>query len=110
MLFAAGGLVSIVAIGFWLFCIFDVLTAPAEHVRNLQKVLWVLIVLVGVEFGGIFWLLYGRPKVNAPAGARLAPRPASRRPDNRRSIGPDDDVDFLRSLNKPRDDGDAPAR
>lgn len=107
MLFAAGGVVGIISIGFWLFCIFDVLTAPAEHVRNLQKVLWVLIVLVGVEFGGIFWLIYGRPKVGVTAGAR----PAGRSAGNRRTLAPDDDVDFLRSLNKPRrDDGDAPAR
>ena len=106
MLFAAGGLVGILSIGFWLFCIFDVLTAPAEHVRNLQKVLWVLIVLVGVEFGGIFWLVYGRPKVGVAAGARAAGPSAA----GRRTVAPDDDVDFLRSLNKPRDDGDAPAR
>lgn len=106
MLFAAGGLLGVISIGFWLFCIFDVLTAPAQHVRNLQKVLWVLIVLIGVEFGGIFWLIYGRPKVGVVAGARPSRRPAT----GRRVVAPDDDVDFLRSLNKPRDDGDAPAR
>ena len=105
MLFAAGGVVGLLAIGFWIFGLIDVVTAPAAQVRNLQKVVWVIIVLIGLEFGVVGWLIYGRPRERVPAGV-----PPLRRSPGRRVVAPDDDVDFLRSLNKPRDDGDGLVR
>lgn len=104
MLFAAGGVVGIVALGFWLFSLVDVITAPPAQVRNLQKVVWVVIVLVGVEVGAVFWFFFGRPTTRVAATSGPLGRPS------RRVVAPDDDADFLRSLNKPHDDGGASAR
>ena len=94
------GLLGLVAIGVWLFAVFDVVTARADQVRNLQKVLWVLIVLFGVEVGAVCYLFYGRPRPvmagTARPGAGTGRRPAGR------ASAPDDDVEFLRSLNPKR--------
>ncbi|WP_285776630.1 PLDc N-terminal domain-containing protein [Microtetraspora sp. NBRC 13810] len=83
-------------LAFWLYCLFDVITTPDNETRNLPKVLWVLIVVVVVGFGGLLWLLLGRPR---GTGATQAPpeRPAAR-PEGPR--GPDDDPDFLRDLER----------
>ncbi|MCG5215139.1 PLDc N-terminal domain-containing protein [Streptosporangium sp. KLBMP 9127] len=82
-------------LAFWLYCLFDVITTPDQETRNLPKILWVLIVVLLVVIGGLFWLLLGRPRdprAPAPApgdgSAQQAPR------------GPDDDPDFLKDLDR----------
>ncbi|WP_412737123.1 PLD nuclease N-terminal domain-containing protein [Krasilnikovia sp. MM14-A1259] len=64
----------------------------ADRVRNLPRALWVLIVLLVPLFGPIAYYLWGRPlpapHEGGPARGHTA-RPAS----------PDDDPDFLRTMN-----------
>lgn len=121
MLFFAGGIVGLVAIAVWLFGLFDALTAPAAEVRTMQKPLWVLVVLLGLDIGAVLWLIFGRPRAGVvgmeqrdrrtdPWGGAFE---RQRRDGSRRKVvAPDDDIDFLRSLNKPQsgDDGPTPAR
>jgi hypothetical protein len=112
MTFLGLGLVGLLALGVWIFTLIDVLVTPAAEVRHLQKVLWFLIVLLvlpGFEIIGIvLWFVFGRPRVSVPAGQ--APlgrvRPGTRGPANRgpqRGVGPDDDIEFLRGLNRKPD-------
>lgn len=111
MLFLGGGFIGLIFLGAWLFALFDAVTAPADQVRNLQKVLWVLIVLFFLEFGAAAWFLFGRPRANAagaPArsgtgwsGTGWTVPGGSGRSAARRPIAPDDDPEFLRSLNRP---------
>ena len=100
MTFLGLGLLGLIFLGVWVFALLDVLVTPAEEVRNLQKVLWFLIVLLvlpGFEvIGVVLWFMFGRPKTKATT---LVGRGASRS----RGMGPDDDADFLRSLNRPPD-------
>jgi len=58
---AIDGLLSILFLGFWLFCLFDVITTDQASVRNLPKILWVLVVAVLFALGGLLWILLGRP-------------------------------------------------
>ena len=105
MVFLGLGFFELLFLGIWIFALVDVLLTPAEEVRNLQKVLWFLIVLLGFEVvGAAFWFVYGRPRSSVPAG-RVAPGSGTARARSgpRRSVAPDDDVDFLRSLNHPPD-------
>ena len=106
MLFVGSGFIGLIALGVWLFALVDVITAQAAQVRNLQKVVWVLIVLFGLEIGAVLYLIYGRPKVAAGTRSRLVPSPG--RGPARRTGAPDDDIDFLRSLNRRPTDPDGP--
>jgi hypothetical protein len=58
----------------------------ADRVRNMPRALWILVILLVPIAGPIAYLVWGRPV--ARASRRAAPRPSS----------PDDDPDFLRSM------------
>lgn len=136
MFFFAGGALGLIAIGVWLFALIDAALSPPAGVRYLQKVLWVVIVLLLLDIGAVLWFLFGRPRVGAPGQRAVepdgstagpwgrgglggvspgagVPRPGSvpgRRPAGRpRPVAPDDDPDFLRSLDdRHRDDRPGP--
>jgi len=61
-------LLALVALGLWLFALFDVITTDSSLCRNLPKLLWVLLVVVLFDIGAVAWLLLGRPQ---RAGAQL---------------------------------------
>lgn len=94
-------IIGLALLGFWLYCLFDVITTPQDAVRNMPKLIWVLTVVLLAGLGGVFWLLLGRPKATlaapqtggAPETRQWPPRPAAPR-------GPDDDPEFLRTLDR----------
>src|ERR1700712_4171498 len=97
MLLKLGGLFFLVSVIFWLWAIFDSITAEDKRVRNLPKWAWVVTVLVFLEFGALAWVLLGRPRpLRGPGSAMGGARSPGRGP-----VGPDDDPDFLRNLRKP---------
>ena len=63
----------------------------ADRVRNMPRALWILVILFVPLVGPLAYFLWGRP--------RPAPREGGpvRRP-SRRPAAPDDDPDFLRSV------------
>jgi hypothetical protein len=112
-----GGLLSLLVIGLWVFCVIDALTTPEEAVRNLPKLAWVFIVLIP-PVGPIAWLIGGRPTgtqngLPGQGNRRRAPWPASRTagfPEYERPrVGgaPDDDSVFLDRLRSEKDQADA---
>ena len=84
------------------FCVLDVVTTPEQHVRNLPKLVWLLLVVVLPIVGGIAWLVGGRPQRSTPAGGLpyKADRgfPEYERPGRATAANPDDDEAFLRGL------------
>ena len=93
-------LLVLAAIGVTIYAAIDCFRSDDAEVRSMPKPLWLLVIVVLPLFGGVFWLLLGRgPSTGPPATRRL------------RTIGPDDDPDFLRTIKplKPprtRDDDD----
>ena len=80
------------AIGVTIYAVVDCLRSADAEIRGLPKPLWLLVILAIPLFGGILWIVLGR-----------TPRPGARIGSQRlRTSGPDDDPDFLRSLNRPR--------
>ena len=73
------------------YCLIDLWQADSARVRLLPKALWALVIVVLPLFGGVAWLLAGRPQAMGRGGGRGAGGPSSPR-------GPDDDPDFLRGL------------
>jgi Phospholipase_D-nuclease N-terminal len=64
-LFDAGGLILVGLLLFWFWAIYDVVTTEPSQVRNLPKVMWVVVVLLlsplALDLGPILWMLLGRP-------------------------------------------------
>jgi len=94
MLLRGGGIVTVILIFFWVYCIFDVISTDEMLCRNLPKTAWLIVVIVLPDVGGLAWLLLGRP---AHAGFRIGDTTARRSG----SRGPDDDPSFGRSMYTP---------
>lgn len=76
----------------WIYAFVDCLNTPEREVRKLPKVVWVIVILLfgQVLLGPVAWFIAGRPRRNAPYGAT--------RPDERQWVAPDDNPEFLKSL------------
>jgi hypothetical protein len=88
---AARGVVGLVLLGLWLYCIIDVITTEESTVRNLPKLLWLVIVIFLPSIGSIIWLIAGRPekasfRIGDP-GYRPTKRPLA--PEDRPDFGVD---------------------
>lgn len=105
-----GALFTLLSIVLWVYAFFDALTSPVDEVRNLHKYLWVVLIVLFPLVASLFWLYFGRPRAPVPDPADTTMDPASaedldpsdfQQPTDRGGpLGPDDDPDFLRGLNK----------
>lgn len=125
-------IVPLLFFSFLLYCILDVVLTAEDRVKNLPKLVWLLLVVLLPVIGGVAWLLAGRPEGTgrAPGGqigrsgpahprhpANQQPRSSGRSPASPRSRssraprGPDDDPEFIRQLEQRlrRRDDDPPA-
>jgi Phospholipase_D-nuclease N-terminal len=92
----------LLVLALWIYTFIDCLNTPGNEVRNLPKPAWIaIIVLFGsVLFGPLAWLLAGRPRgrtVLTAGGGQGGPRPRGGG-----WVAPDDNPDFLRSLDEDR--------
>ena len=102
MIYLGGGLVGILLVALWVYCIFDVISTDESLMRNMPKILWLVVVILLPTVGGVAWLLLGRPigaglrpgDTTPYRPPRPAPRPAPR------SLAPDDDPTFLARLDE----------
>jgi hypothetical protein len=98
----ADGVLGLLLLGLWIFCIIDVITTDDVLIRNLQKPLWLLIVIFLFDLGAILWLIAGRPweqTSRRPAEAGPMPEfPEYDRPGRFAASNPDDDEAFLRQV------------
>ena len=82
------------------WCLIEAISTPRELVRNLDKTIWIILIVLLPLVGSIAWLVAGRPQRQASSGSQWrmgSGFPEDSRP--RRGTGaPDDDPDFLRSI------------
>jgi hypothetical protein len=101
-----GGLIALAVLALWAYCIFDVIASDEGQIRNLPKIVWLLVVIFVPTIGSIAWLLLGRPeRAGAPGDSTYRAEPHGRRVDRStpRSLGviaPDDDPRFLAELDE----------
>ena len=88
MLLFEEGLIPVLMLALWIYCIFDVIASDEVLIRNLPKGIWLMIVIFLPDIGSLAWLLLGRPLY---AGWR--PGDTTRRTP-KRAIGPEDRDDF----------------
>ncbi len=89
-----GGLLGLALLALWVYCILDVIAADESLVRNMPKLLWLIVVIIVPTVGAVAWLALGRPlKVG------LRPGDASYR-RARPPIGPEDSPHFISRLDE----------
>lgn len=92
---------GVVTFALWVFCLVDAIGAPAERVRNLPKVAWVILILLFPLIGSIAWLVAGRPEGTARRARheRAQPDfPEYDRPGRAAAADPEKDAEFLRQV------------
>ena len=77
-----------------IFCIIDCIQSEEHEVRNLPKVVWVLLILIAPVVGPVAWFVAGRPRPARPVAGPQRPA-VPRRPS-----APDDDPMFLAGLDR----------
>jgi hypothetical protein len=86
----------------FVFCLVDVIQTPERNIRNLSKVIWLLLVLFFPFVGSVAWLVAGRPESGprreSPHERRTADFPEYDRPGRASSADPDSDDAFLRQV------------
>jgi hypothetical protein len=84
-------LIVVIVVVLSVYTLFDVLAADRHRVRGMPKPLWAVLAFLPL-IGPGFWLALGRPQ--SPRG----PTPGQQR----RTLAPDDDPDFLWKLDRKR--------
>jgi hypothetical protein len=106
-----GALFVLFAGGFWLYCLADVALTPSDECPRLPKAAWVAVVAGTFVIGAAVWLAVRRPaQLAGRPGYGRRPgkgKPAREEPVRRASpavsaVGPDDDPEFLHSLDRAR--------
>ncbi|MEO6606249.1 MAG: PLD nuclease N-terminal domain-containing protein [Aeromicrobium sp.] len=95
------GLIGLITLGLWIFCLIDAITTDESSCRNLGKVMWIVLIIFLPLVGSIAWLIAGRPQEarSVPYKGNYGPVVSDReRPGWHPSSSPDDDQDFLRSV------------
>jgi hypothetical protein len=96
-----GGAGVVLELVLLIYCLLNVITTPAEQMRNLSKGVWLVLVIVLPLVGGIAWLVAGRPVSPArsvPYKGNTGVLPEYDRPGRAMAANPDDDEAFLRAL------------
>ncbi len=95
-------LLGVATFALWVFCLVDAIGSPADRIRNLPKVAWVLLILFFPFVGSIAWLVAGRPDdgVSRRSAYEREARgfPEYDRPGRAASVDPEKDAEFLRQV------------
>lgn len=95
-------LLGIVGFALWVFCLVDAIGSPADRIRHLPKVAWILLILFFPFIGSIAWLVAGRPQrgvARRSAHEREVPQfPEYDRPGRAAAVDPAKDEEFLRGV------------
>ena len=99
-----GGLLALALLALWVYCILDVIATEEAMMRNLSKVLWLIIVILLPTIGSLAWLLLGRPENAGYRPGDTTPRETKPRPSLPRSrprpLGPEDSPEFIADLDE----------
>ena len=79
------------------YALFSCIQTPDEDVPHLPKFVWIVLIVFVPFVGPIVWLLMSRTQAVRRDAAERPHRPAGR------PVAPDDDPDFLKSLDRYRD-------
>ena len=90
---------SVVALGVWVYALFDVIGSDSGSIRLLPKPVWTVIVLLLPKFGALLWFALGRPRRDPDTITPTGPPPLFpeyEHPGRARASTPEEDEEFLR--------------
>jgi hypothetical protein len=112
----SGALFALFMMGFWLYCLTDAILTPAADCRGMSKPTWIAVIALTFIGGAVAWLIVREPRRDDPgeghfrterwtdADDAVARHPAGRArgtgTGRRAPKGPDDDLEFLRALDR----------
>ena len=96
-MFFGGGLVGLATLVLFVYCVLDLIATDEALIRNLPKMVWLLVIIFIPIVGPTAWLLLGRPERAGFRPGDTSPRP------QRRAIGPEDSPEFIAELNSDAD-------
>ncbi|WP_148612402.1 PLDc N-terminal domain-containing protein [Nocardioides rubriscoriae] len=95
-------LFGVVTFCLWVYCLVEVIQTPEGSIRNLPKVVWLLLVLLFPFVGSVAWLVAGRPDHGpgrvSPYERRAPQFPEYDRPGRAAAVDPARDEEFLRQV------------
>jgi hypothetical protein len=74
-----GGLLGLALLGFWLWALLDCIMSPRDEVRNLPKLVWLLLIILLWVIGAAAWVFLGR-RPRSQRQPRAFDREGTRRP------------------------------
>lgn len=98
------GVLGLIVLGLWIFCLIDVITTDEYACRNLSKMVWLLLVLFLPFIGSVAWLVAGRPESSSTSSMPYKGNyghPSfsyDERPVRPVASNPEDDEEYLRGL------------
>ncbi len=95
---------TVLAVVFVVAALADASTISRDRVRSLPRWTWILIILFIPVIGAILWFMLGRERAAKNSSGRTRGGRNARGQSSPRVVAPDDDIDFLRSLNVDRPD------
>lgn len=98
------GVLGLIVLGLWVFCLIDVITTDEYACRNLGKTVWLLLVLFLPFIGSVAWLVAGRPESSPTSSMPYKGNHGhpsftyDERPVRPAASNPEDDEAYLRGL------------
>ena len=122
----SGALLALFMMGFWLYCLTDAILTPPAECRGMPKSAWIVVITLTFIGGAVAWLIVREPLRSPPVSLASAPHPddpgdryfrsrrwtgtddavarhpagRARTPGATMPLGPDDDPEFLRALDR----------
>lgn len=84
----------LVSVGVMIYALIEAISTPSDRTRIMPKGLWIVVIILIPLIGGVLWLLFGNENsylASTVQGFQKKSGPA-------RPTSPDDDEEFLRSL------------
>ncbi|MFF6811624.1 PLD nuclease N-terminal domain-containing protein [Streptomyces sp. NPDC012403] len=99
-------LMFLVPLALSVYAFIDCISTKDDDIRHMPKPLWAILVLLFPLVGSISWLIAGKKR--HPAGAGGSVGSAWSRGGGRQWVAPDDNPEFLKSLDEERGKDDKP--
>ncbi|UWM50441.1 PLD nuclease N-terminal domain-containing protein [Streptomyces carpaticus] len=92
-------LMYLVPLALAIYALVDCISTKDEEVKHLPKLIWILLIVFAWIIGPIAWIFIGRKRGAAAGGTGAGPGFGRRTGGGGGWVAPDDNPDFLRSLN-----------
>ncbi|MDB1087904.1 PLD nuclease N-terminal domain-containing protein [Streptomyces sp. ACA25] len=81
-----------------IYALVDCISTKKDDIKHLPKVVWIMVIVLAFGIGPLAWILLGRERTFPHRAGAPGRSPAAHRPGG--WLAPDDNPDFLKSINE----------